>query len=502
MRERIRSSTSLVGAGAGGAAFAVGVLAGLSPQVGILVAFGLAFGVFTIANITVGICVLTPILFLDNYPKTDILATALLAIAWLAAVSSGREVPNLFRDHPAFGFTLVAFVAWALLSASWSGSSGTALLAGGHYLQDAFMFPIVYAGLRDRRHLMWVLTAFILAAAGVAVLAILHPVADPSAVADASRASGPISSADQLAAELVPGLALALTIAGNRTRAGSARAGLVVVALLCLGGIVLSLSRGGLVALMTALAAGVLVAGRWRGRALVTAGTLVACMALYFFAFASLPARERVTNVGGGGSGRLDLWTVGERMVQAHPLQGVGAGNFKLASIHYLLRPGLVVRANYIITTPKVAHNAYLEVLAELGIVGATAFLAIVGFSLRCALLGARAAERRGDRSLEILARGLFVAMTGTLTAAIFLSINYGEYLWLLLALGPAVLRIARAEDSSPVESPTSVEQAPGRLRLPGPAAAGPGRTLPFGGGGVGYARRPRSARPRRTLRP
>ena len=52
-------------------------------------------------------------------------------------------------------------------------------------------------------------------------------------------------------------------------------------------------------------------------------------------------------------------------MVQDKPVAGVGAGNFPVSSIHYLLRPGKTQRDEIIVDKQKVAHNIYLTVLSE-----------------------------------------------------------------------------------------------------------------------------------------
>ena len=55
-------------------------------------------------------------------------------------------------------------------------------------------------------------------------------------------------------------------------------------------------------------------------------------------------------------------------MVEAHPVSGVGAGNFRDVSGQYLLvEPGAITASDQIIDEPHFAHNVYLEVLAELG---------------------------------------------------------------------------------------------------------------------------------------
>jgi putative inorganic carbon (HCO3(-)) transporter len=133
-------------------------------------------------------------------------------------------------------------------------------------------------------------------------------------------------------------------------------------------------------------------------------------------------------------------------MVRGAPLQGVGAGNFPIVSIHYLIAPGALLRDDFIVQTPKVAHNTYLEVLAELGIVGLTLFLIVIVFAIGCAVRAARYAAWREDREIDILARALVVALASLLAANFFISREYSKQLWLLLALGPVMLNILRRD--------------------------------------------------------
>jgi O-antigen ligase len=149
----------------------------------------------------------------------------------------------------------------------------------------------------------------------------------------------------------------------------------------------------------------------------------------------------------GSGTGRLDLWTVGWRMVEEEPLQGVGAGNFPVSSVHYLLQPGAIERADYIVGSPKVAHNTYLELWAELGIVGLVLFLILAGSCLYAALRAARSFGRQGDERMEIIARALFVALAALLAADFFGSRLANKEIWLLLGLAPALLAIARSRE-------------------------------------------------------
>ncbi len=215
-------------------------------------------------------------------------------------------------------------------------------------------------------------------------------------------------------------------------------------AALCAGAIFFTGSRGGLVGLGVALAAFLVVGARWRGRFLVAALIVVVAGVGYYKYVASPEVRAHVSSVG-SGTGRLDLWQVGWRMVEANPVHGVGAGNFAVSSVHYLLQPGAIAEGRYFIGTPKVAHNSYLEVWVELGLVGLILFVFILGFCLYSALLAMRTFAHQGDVRMEMIARALFVAIAGVMATDFFGSRQDAKELWLLLGLAPALLAIARS---------------------------------------------------------
>jgi len=282
-------------------------------------------------------------------------------------------------------------------------------------------------------------------------------VAPPQTVAyyDVSRVTGTLGDPNELAAVLVGGTVLAAAMVVALKGSPLLRLAYAGAAALCAAGIFLSLSRGGLVALGFALVTAIVVAGRWRIQAIGLAAVLALGAFVYFGFGASQDEISRVTSFG-NGTGRTDIWTVGWRMVQAHPVRGVGVGNYKTSAIHYLLRPGALQRDEFIVDTPKVAHNTYLQELAELGIVGLALFLAIIGFSLLCVLRAAHIFERLGDTVMELLSRAMLVALAGTLAADFFISDEFSKQLWLLLGLGPALLAVARSDERTDERSTTA----------------------------------------------
>jgi O-antigen ligase len=426
-----------------GTALLLGLLAGLDPKLAVAAAIGLAFMALVLSDLGIGLALFAGLSFVELVPAGGApvsfgkLAGLLLAISWLATLASRRDAENDFVSvHPAFTYLLVSFLGWSALSIFWAEQTPDALDGLYRYALGAILFLIVFSAVRERRHVVWVLAAFLTGAVVSAAYGLLA--AAPGAAEDFSRLGGAGVDPNQLAGLLVAALAIAAAFAIGLRGSGPARLAAAAIIPFCLLGILFSLSRGGLVALGVALLAAVAFSGRWRPAAIALLVSVGVGAFVYVGYVASPAARERVTRVE-GGTGREDIWKVGWRMVEANPGKGVGAGNFDVASIHYLLEPGTIVRDDFIVDTPKVAHNMYLEVLAELGIPGLVMFLGIIGFSLVAILRATRAFRAAGDQRLELLSRALFVALLALLASDFFLSEEYSKQLWLLLALGPAL---------------------------------------------------------------
>jgi putative inorganic carbon (hco3(-)) transporter len=213
-----------------------------------------------------------------------------------------------------------------------------------------------------------------------------------------------------------------------------------------------TVSRGGMLGLGAALIVGILFAGPRRRPVLLLITAVVALGIVgYYASFASQSARHRITSIQ-GGSGRVDIWAVGWRMVKAKPITGVGAGNFANSTIHYLLEPGALQHTDFIVDEPKVAHNMYLEALADLGIPGLTLFLGLLVLLLSCVVRAARIFYRLGDQSMELISRGIFVATVGILVTDFFISDQFSKPLWIQLAICPCMLALARRMEAGTAE--------------------------------------------------
>lgn len=428
----------------------LGLLAGISPKLAIGAALGLAFVLLVLADLALGVALFAGLASIDLLPFSGAALSfakavgLVLVISWLATIATRRQGNSDFvAVHPVMSNVLLAFVAWVAMSAAWAEEPSASLEAVYRYGPNIVLLLIVFEAMREGKHVVWMLSAYLVGATASAAYSILNPVGG----VDANRLAGEGLNANELASALVVAIVIAGAFAVGGRGKPLVRLAAIGLMAMATAGTFLSLSRSGLVALAVALIASVGFGARWRGAAAV-ALVLLSLSCVGYFAFIAPPDSTRRVTSAGDGTGRTDIWAVGWRMVEAEPVHGIGAGNFPNTSIHYLFEPGLLKRSDFIVDTPKVAHNVYLEVLAELGVVGLALFMTILGFCIRHMHRAAQAFSRLGDRQLELIARAVLVATLATLAADFFASEQFSKQLWLLLALGPALAAIAqRAEE-------------------------------------------------------
>ncbi len=187
------------------------------------------------------------------------------------------------------------------------------------------------------------------------------------------------------------------------------------LALLLFVGIILSFSRMGFIATLSSLfLMGALLLGTtqlgWftasRKRRWVGIGILAA---LVLAGFVLLPPQkliqrfaEFISTDGLSSEGRTDLWVETLPLIKASPLFGCGLGGYETAFSRF--------KVSGVLVTDDFAHNDYLQLLAELGVVG-FAIGATLAFSV------VRIALRHARKFADAEARYLAVASLGALVA-------------------------------------------------------------------------------------
>jgi O-antigen ligase len=438
-------------AGLGFCAAFIGLLAGVEPKFALAAAIAAGFALIVFTDLAAGLAIFGFFSFLELMhvgPAVSVgkLAGIFLALGWLAFLLSRDDAKSDFLSvHPAMALVLGVFLGWILLSASWATSTGAVTSAFMRYLLNAILFLITFSAVRTRSQSVLVIAGLLAGAvaAGLYGLLVATPVV-PSA--DTGRLAGTNLDPNELASVLVAGMALSAGLAANFKGPGLRLASLSAGGF-CLLAAMLTGSRGGLVALSCALIAAVVFGGRWRARLAIGAVLVALLTGFYVTSLAPPGVRERIATTAGESAtqeGRTTLWQIGGRMVRAHPIEGVGAGNFQTTSRDYLIRPGSIYRSDSVLLGNQVTHNTYLQTAAELGLVGLTLFGAIIVFSFGSLVRAARNFRESADVRGEALARSMIVALVGLLAADFFLSQMFSKELWLMLGMGPAILGTSR----------------------------------------------------------
>jgi O-antigen ligase len=139
------------------------------------------------------------------------------------------------------------------------------------------------------------------------------------------------------------------------------------------------------------------------------------------------------------GSGRLDIWIVGLTSLKKYGLIGAGLENFFFAFRDYA---GYQPSFRYY---SMGAHNIYLQVWVELGIVGLGVMMAAIASQLKvvqqfCAIEG------------ELFARDILpyeAAFWGMLVTAFFLGVIWSKMFWLSLILFTVATRTLASQTST-----------------------------------------------------
>jgi O-antigen ligase len=453
----VAAPRAIVAAGAV-VSFALSAAAAQDLRLGLAAVAAIAVVPLLLADLAYGVAAFAAIAFLARLPVVGMAQTALFALLvvrwWLdgrsAAAPAGGEraagAPSATRaTHPALVAAAAGLLLWFGLTLGWAQQLGPGQAKLGDWIFAAVAAGIVATSVREARHVRAVLYAYI---AG-AVLSVLISLGARALLPGSGLASdtwfdgrlqGGSGDPNFLAAGLVAAAVLACGLLAVRTRPAERRALLVALAVL-LAGIGASASRGGLLAGIVAALIAILVPGAGRARVGLA---LLAVGAVVVGALALTPGGvQHVFRGDSEGTGRAELWRVAGRMVAERPVTGIGLGNFKVREDEFVREPGALRWVELIAERPHEAHNTYLQLAAETGILGLLAFLAVTGLALRAGRQAERRFRAAGGRELAGIARAVWIATVAVLAALFFLTDGDDVRLWILFGLAPALLAIA-----------------------------------------------------------
>lgn len=310
------------------------------------------------------------------------------------------------------------FTAWSGATVLWSLAPSASIARFLTFAQLLAMAWLVWELCRTAREQDWLLGAYVAGAAMASVATIVRFALNRPTYWRRYAAAGFDPNDLGLTVALAMPMALYLALKYTDWR----RYALWTAVALAEGAILLSGSRTALVA---GLLAFIFAAWRWRESGMMArVATIILFAALLLGPVRLAPAasRERLSTLHaeltkGTLHGRTRIWKTGLKALKQHPIIGVGAGAYPAA-----VKPWLGVPA--IPGHEYVAHNAFLSVLVEEGLIGFVLF----GLMLACAVVFAWVMPDR-DRALWIVMLIVWTVGVSTLTW------EHRKPTWLLLAL-------------------------------------------------------------------
>jgi O-antigen ligase len=216
--------------------------------------------------------------------------------------------------------------------------------------------------------------------------------------------------------------------------------------LFCLGSVILtvvaivvSASRGGFIGLVTAVLFFAMHSKR-RFQILAVAIVLIPLLALV----PSSPlTRLMHPNASDDESSdnRLALWRAGVRMFEGSPLTGVGVDQFALNLKNYPESRRLEFH---------VAHNTYVDIGSQMGLLGLIPFLALIFCTYRTLRRVARQTVKSESSLLSEIALGIQAGIIACVVSIFFLSAWWEGMLWFVLFLAICIRKIEAGASHNP----------------------------------------------------
>jgi O-antigen ligase len=290
-----------------------------------------------------------------------------------------------------------------------------------------------------------------------------------------ARHAGPQGDANFWGRVLALGLPFALSLAQMAGRTRAMLGWLTVAASIC-GGIVLTGSRGALLAaFLVGLGWALLAGGRWAKAVLFA--PIVGALALFVPGVGSrlatlslLGTSDSLKVVDPSLEGRLAAQRVAVEVFVDHPVLGVGPGNFLAVTEGYLSRLALD-------TLPLAPHNQYLEAAAEGGLLGLAAWLILLGggifVALRARLLARSGGPAVAREAPVPLSNAVLAALAGWAVASVFLHLATFRTLLFVVALGAALDIRARRRVEELRLQPDPVQGVAATPLAPSPTSTG-----------------------------
>ena len=354
------------------------------------------------------------------------MAGLVVGVVWLATVIVTRRL----RRPSTFQVLLVLFVAWNALSVLWSANpqrTANHVFTWVQLLGLAFMFWDIYS---SRPAILGGLQAYVLGAYVAVGSALLNYLSGRAFYTNYERFASGDTNPDGFGFILALAIPIAWYLAASsntNSQRGIWRIVNYAYIPVAFVGLALSGTRTALLAAIVGMLFGLIMLTRVRLWIRILVFLALAVTVVYGLPYLqTLKSFQRFNTINteltqGTLNNRTNNWTEGLKSFEQHPFLGVGGNMYRTVN-----------------TWDKVAHNSYLSVLVELGIVGLILFVLMMAVAFAAAL----SQQRLRDRVFWVTL--LLVWAMGSFT----LTWEYRKTTWLFLTLVVANAAINKVREA------------------------------------------------------
>lgn len=440
----------------------------------LLILLAVAFGAVAVRFSSIGLPLLVVFIYLNlsqalvryhDFPSLlQVLVVGLAFAAWLKRDTD--EAAEVLRQP--LTIALAGYVFLLFVTTSIARDQEIADERIVEMVKSLVIFGLATLLMRNRKRMMQGLLALAGAATFLGVLALMQVVtgdfsnefAGLARIKQAHiygrvfqpRIAGPLGDPNFFSQILLLVLPLPVLF-GARTRTRAARVMWFSGAAIILATVLLTYSRGAMVALAVM---GVMVLKMlhisWRTTAVVLTVLVMSLVLLpesvtkrFLTIEQIIPQRDAPLRLDSSFEERKLYMRVAWVMFGANPMMGVGAANYTAEYEDYVDQTGSAARQYEDQSNLYYPHNLYLEVAAESGLIG----LALLGAIIFAAWSASGEALRSEvDPWLKTAAQAFRIALIGYLVSGLFLHLAFPRYLFLTLAFAATMQRLGRRAES------------------------------------------------------
>lgn len=209
---------------------------------------------------------------------------------------------------------------------------------------------------------------------------------------------------------------------------------LLFVPISAAGSVIASSSRGALLGLIVTLALFLLRGGQPLKKLVI--GVFIAAL-IYLIIPAEFKARFETAGQDTTSVTRLEYWKNGVQMANDHPIFGVGYMNWTQYYRDHYFDADLYRRL-------EVAHNTFVQAMAELGYVGLFIFLLMCFASFKLNIQTRRIGTKSNNNLYLYLPIGFNIALLGLFVTTFFIAALYYPFYWIHFALTVSLNKAAK----------------------------------------------------------